>query len=239
MWGEIVHGDYRQWANPTMLDAVTNYECYKGLYSSLNDRNYFEIAYALKRQFGPEGLYRGLPLFNFADNHDVNRVASNLKQAAHLYPLYALLFSMPGVPTIYYGSEWGIEGRRSPTSDVALRPRLDLNHALQAAPRPDLPGFLARLAAIRKGSPALRHGEYDELLVRSEQLGFLRNSAEESTVVLLNAAATPSFIEVALPPEQRFTTAIDLLNPGEIFPIHSGRLSVQIPSNWARILQLA
>ena len=62
-----------------MLDSVTNYECYKGLYSSLVERNYFEIAYALNRQFGPDGIYRGLPLYNFADNHDVNRVASSLR----------------------------------------------------------------------------------------------------------------------------------------------------------------
>ncbi len=105
MWGEIIHGDYRRWANPDMLDAVTNYEVCKGLHSSLNDRNYFEIACALNRQFGPNGLYRGLPLYNFADNHDVNRVASDLKHPDHLYPLYALLFSMPGVSSLYYGSE--------------------------------------------------------------------------------------------------------------------------------------
>ena len=55
LMGEVVHGDYRSWANPQMLDSVTNYECYKGLYSSLAEKNYFEIAYALNRQFGEGG----------------------------------------------------------------------------------------------------------------------------------------------------------------------------------------
>jgi cyclomaltodextrinase len=237
MWGEIVHGDYRRWANPDMLDAVTNYECYKGLYSSLNDRNYFEIAYALNRQFGPTGHYKGLPLYNFADNHDVNRVASDLKNPAHLYPIYALLFSMPGVPTLYYGSEWGIQGRRTPTSDRALRPQLELEQAIHTAPQPALPGVLARLAALRRASPALRQGDYRELLVRSEQLAFVRTCPEETVVVLLNAAPASVELEVVLPGSGT-AHAIDLLNPGETFPVQSGKLRAAIPPCWARILQV-
>ncbi len=93
--GEVVHGDYRKWANPETLDSVTNYVCFKGLYSSHVDRNYFEIAYSLNRQFGERGLYCDMPLYNFADNHDVNRVASNLTNPAHLYTLYCLLFTIP------------------------------------------------------------------------------------------------------------------------------------------------
>lgn len=41
--GEVMHGNYTQWVNPTMLDAVTDYECYKGLYSSHVDKNYGEL----------------------------------------------------------------------------------------------------------------------------------------------------------------------------------------------------
>ena len=106
--GEAVRGNYRTWTEGSTLDSVTNYECYKGLYSSHVDRNYFEIAYALNRQFGDGGLYCDIPLYNFADNHDVNRVASNLTNPAQLHTLYCLLFTMPGVPSIYYGSEWGL-----------------------------------------------------------------------------------------------------------------------------------
>ena len=110
--GEIVHGDYRDWANPEMLDSATNYECFKGLYSSLNDRNFFEIAHSLTRQFGPEGIYRDLLLYSFADNHDVDRVASLLRDDRDLFPLYALLFTIPGTPSLYYGSEWGYRGKK-------------------------------------------------------------------------------------------------------------------------------
>ena len=238
MWGEIVHGDYRRWANPEMLDAVTNYECYKGLYSSLNDHNYFEIAYALNRQFGPQGVYRGLPLFNFADNHDVNRVASSLKNPAHLFSLYALLFSMPGVPSVYYGSEWGIQGQRTPSSDRALRPQLDLAQASQAAPQPALPGFLGRLAGVRRASPALQHGDYRELVVRPEQLAFMRTCPDETVVVMLNAASSPAEVEAALP-GYGTGKAVDLLNPGETFAVRDGRLRAMISPCGARIMKVS
>ena len=88
MMGEVVAGDYQKWLQQGGLDSVTNYEAYKGLYSSHVDKNYFEIAYSLNRQFGKDGLYRQIPLYNFADNHDVDRVASVLRNPDHLYPLY-------------------------------------------------------------------------------------------------------------------------------------------------------
>jgi glycosidase len=191
--GEVVHGDYRRWANPSTLDSVTNYEAYKGLYSSLNDRNYFEIAYALNRQFGPEGMYRGLPLYNFVDNHDVDRIAGMVRRE-HLFPLHVLLFTMPGVPSIYYGSEWAIEGRRRSGDDSAVRPALDPAMAAAAATEPGLPATIARLARIRAESEALRRGSYRQLHVASEQLAFTRESGDERVVVMLNSAEHPAMI---------------------------------------------
>ena len=153
--GEVVHGDYRKWANAETLDSVTNYECYKGLYSSHVDRNYFEIAYALNRQFGEVGLYCDIPLYNFADNHDVNRVASNLTNPAHLHTLYCLLFTMPGVPSIYYGSEWGMQTIKSNGDDHALRPHLDIATVSGRVRIPILAETIARLTRIRLSSQAL------------------------------------------------------------------------------------
>jgi glycosidase len=237
LMGEIVQGDYRRLVNPQMLDSATNYECYKGLYSSLEAANYFEIAYALNRQFGEAGLYRDIPLYNFADNHDVNRVASNLKIAAHLYPLYCLLFTMPGVPSIYYGSEWGLEGRRTPHSDRALRPQLDLPEMAQRAPQPRLAGDIARLARLRGSLPVLRYGGYRQLFVSAQQFAFARFSGEEYVAVLLNAAEAPVGFEVPVP--GHFSGAVDLLNGGERFPVQEGRLKVEgVPACWGRVLKL-
>jgi len=238
LMGEVVHGNYNDWANPAMLDSVTNYECYKGLYSSLVDKNYFEIAWSLKRQSGPGGLYRDLNLYNFADNHDVERVASSLKDPAQLFPLYCLLFSMPGVPSIYYGSEWGLQARRTPTDDRPLRPSLDLEQLCAASPQPELPAALARLARLRLASPALRHGDYNELLVAPQQFGFSRSSADETVIVLLNAASSVAPFDLPLPLPDG-TRLLDLLNPADEYQISAGRLRVdKVWPCWARILKI-
>jgi cyclomaltodextrinase / maltogenic alpha-amylase / neopullulanase len=235
--GEIVHGDYRRLVNPQMLDSATNYESYKGLFSSLATGNYFEIAYAINRQFGEAGLYQGLPLYNFVDNHDVNRVASNLPVPELLYPLYCLLFTMPGVPSIYYGSEWGLPGVRSKHSDRALRPALNLEQARQNSPNPDLSTAIARLARLRSETAALREGNYRQLFVSLKQFAFARAANQEYVVVMLNAEDTPALVEVSVPTNT--TGAVDLLNQSERFEVEQGRLRVeQVYPHWARLLKL-
>jgi cyclomaltodextrinase len=260
LMGEVIHGDYRQWVAPGLLDSVTNYECYKGLYSSLNDRNYFEIAYALNRQFGEHGLYRGLPLLAFADNHDVDRVASRLREPGHLYPLYCLLFTMPGVPALYYGSEWGIGGRRTRHSDRQLRPSLELERLSREAPHRDLVGAVARLARLRLATPALRVGDYRPLHVSHEQLVFLRSCRRASAgadtspcdgegsavIVAINAADKEVKLRIPLTsvlergvgdgPSGGTAPWKDLLNPPEGAQVRSGELEMDVPSRWARVL---
>jgi glycosidase len=233
LFGEVVHGDYRRWANPSTLDSVTNYEVYKGLYSSLVDRNYFEIAYALNRQFGPDGMYAGLPLYNFVDNHDQDRVASRLCDTRLLYPLYLLLFTMPGVPSIYYGSEWGMRGERKPGDDSPVRQAIDLSAGPSMGAEPALAGSIERLASIRSGSTALRRGSYRQLLVAAEQLGFVREVDGESVVVLLNAAARP--VEVAVP-APRDGEWHDLLGSGT-FTAVGGVLRAELPASWGLVLR--
>ena len=233
--GEAIHGDYRRLAGPPMLDSATNYEVYKGLFSSHNDRNYFELAFSLSRQFGEGGIYTGLPLYNFADNHDVSRVASTLREPAHLYPLYALLFTIPGVPSIYYGSEWGIAGTKQRGDDRPLRPHLRLPDAEKTAPHPDLARAIARFARVRHGSRALRHGSYRQLHVASEQLAFARRADGETVVVAVNAAAGPAKLDLPSPVPDG-TTLTDRLSPSDTATATGGRLRVEVPPRWARIL---
>ncbi len=235
LMGEVVHGDYRRWLCPGGLDSTTNYETYKGLWSSLNDRNYFEIAYTLKREFGTDGIYRGVPLYNFVDNHDVSRAASTLKEQAQLYPLYALLMTMPGVPSIYYGSEWGIEGCKIRGTDAPLRPALDPTEAASSAPHPELCGVITKLIALRRRHQALRHGDYLELHVAPEQFAFTRRDSVESIAVALNAS--PQTREIALKiPEAAPARLVDVLNDGQAFDVINGRARFSIPPRWARIM---
>ncbi len=181
--GETLHGDYNQWVNDEMLHSCTNYECYKGLYSSFNTLNFFEIGFSLNRQFGPEQwtLYRGKHLFNFADNHDVSRLASMLENPQHLKPLYAMLFAMPGIPCIYYGSEWGAEGKKGKHSDDDLRP------SFEEPQWNDLTDYIAALAKARKGSKALCYGDYQAVMQRNKKFIFQRQVEGERVLAAFNA----------------------------------------------------
>lgn len=228
--GEVVHGDYRHWVNPQTLDSVTNYEVYKGLYSSHNDQNYFELAYSLERQFGEGGLYFGLPLYNFADNHDQPRIASRLTNAAHLYPLHILLLTMPGIPSIYYGSEAGISGVKAHDSDAPLRPALTPNE-LRARAHP-LTATLHQLLALRANSLALRQGRYSQLQVAHQQFAFLREAGSEKVIVAVNSADGPA--SLTLPADGEWQ---DLLNGGQTFTAVGGQLQLPLDSCWGRILR--
>jgi glycosidase len=231
--GEVVHGDYRRWANPQTLDSVTNYEAYKGLYSSLVDRNYFEIAHTLNRQFGPGGMYASLPLYNFVDNHDQDRVASRLGGTRLLYPLYLLLFTMPGVPSIYYGSEWGLLGERAHGDDGPVRPAIDLAAGPSLGVEPALAGAIERLAGLRAASAALRRGSYRQLHVASEQFAFARELDGEAVIVMLNASEREMDLAVPAP---RDGEGHDMLNGGTVRAA-GGQLRAAVPAGWGRVLR--
>ncbi len=236
LMGEVVHGDYRRWAYPAGLSSTTNYQAYKGLWSSHNDRNYFELAYTLNHQFGPEGIYRGLALYTFADNHDVNRIASILDNPAHLAPLYILLMTMPGVPSIYYGSEWSIEGRKAPGTDAPLRPALDPVTLPEQSTHPELHSAIKSLIAIRRRYAALRGGDYAQLHVAHEQFAFLRRDSSSTIIIAVNAADQPAEIPLRIP-EIATGHLIDTLNDGRQFSVVDGRCTLPIPACSGRILE--
>lgn len=185
--GETLHGDYNRWMGPELCHSVTNYECYKGLWSSFNSMNLFEICHSLARQFGPEPwtLYKGAHLLSFLDNHDVTRIASQLTDPAHLPLAYALLFGMPGVPAVYYGSEWGMEGVKGSGTDAPLRPEVE------APAWTGLTDYIARLAAARRQSPALCHGGYRNVVLTNRQAIFERTAGGQRVLVAINADSQP------------------------------------------------
>ena len=180
--GEMLHGDYNRMMNDAMLHSVTNYECYKGLYSSFNSMNMFEIVHSLLRQFGPENwtLYKGRHLLSFVDNHDVTRVASILTDEKHLPLIYALQFGMPGIPCVYYGSEWGTKAEKS-QGDPALRP------CFEEPVWNELGEWISKLAEAKKNSEALNYGTFRSVLLTNRQCIFERKSDNERVLVAINA----------------------------------------------------
>ncbi len=181
LMGEMIHGDYKTIVNPQMLHSATNYECYKGLYSSFNSMNMFEIAHSLNRQFGSEpwALYRGMNLFSFVENHDVARIASTLTNAEHLPLIYGMLMTMPGIPCIYYAGEWGEVGRKEDGDE-------NLRRAYAVPQENELTEYIGKLAKIRKSSNALSYGSFRNIQINNKQLIFERKTDEERIIVAIN-----------------------------------------------------
>lgn len=187
LMGEVIHGNYGQWANDEVLHSVTDYELHKGLYSGHNDHNYFEIAHTIRRLFDErDGLCKSAVLYNFVDNHDVDRLASKLKDIKHLIPTYILLYTLPGIPSIYYGSEWGIKGKKDGNSDEPLRPQIDINDKNIINNNIELTDLLCKLGKFKSSYPEAFTGKYKELLLTNRQYAFARYEHDKGMIVVVN-----------------------------------------------------
>jgi glycosidase len=230
----VIHGDYRKWANITTLDSVTNYEFYKGLHSSHNDGNYFEAAHTLNRQFGPSGMYKDLLLYNFADNHDVNRISSVLNDPADIYPLHILMFMAPGIPSLYYGSEAQLKGVKARDNDFALRPEIDVE---KFDNKNDLSVVIRKLWDIRKNNPALKYGNYSQIYVSPDVFAFCREYENKKTVVIVSRLAEKTKLRLDVKGISGSCVFVDALNGNEEFVSDNGRIVINdMWPKWGRVL---
>lgn len=197
LMGEVIHGEYIRWVNDDMLHAVTDYALHKALYSGHNDHNYFEIAHNVKRLMDMAG---GSPLrlglYNFVDNHDVARIASKVNNKDHLRPIYILLYTLPGVPSVYYGSEFGIEGQKEQGSDASLRPQLNLEDFQDAGQKNNLTRLITGLGRVRQSEPALSYGVYEERYLTNRQYAFARKLDGRDVIVTVNNDENPAAFDV-------------------------------------------
>lgn len=232
LMGEVIHGDYNRWVNEGTLHSVTNYHLHKALYSGHNDHNYFEIAHTVKRLYGMGGSRPdGLKLYNFVDNHDVERIYTKLNNKAHFAPVHVLMYTLPGVPSIYYGSEFGIEGRKERHSDDSLRPALSLDdyeHAIEENPYTRL---VAALGKVRQSTPALSYGDYQELVLTNRQYAFARNYEGESVIVTVNNDDGDFTMSL---PAANGAFYVGMLS-GEKVAVDNGRISVSVKANSGEI----
>lgn len=197
LMGEVIHGDYSQWANPSMLHSVTNYELHKALYSSHNDHNYFEIAHTIRRQSAEGGICCDFSMYIFVDNHDENRISSKLIDKKHLFPVHTLLFTLPGIPSIYYGSEWGTEGMRSSCSDDELRPCIPASEINKR--NNELSDYIKTLTRIHSSNPEFHAGTYQELFLTNRQYAFARMKDDTCIIIAVNNDGAQAELPIPLP----------------------------------------
>ncbi len=184
--GEVLHGEYGRMLNEMHIHSLTNYQCYKGIHSAINSDNLFEIVHSLLRLFGPEDwcVARGAHLLSFVDNHDVSRIASLINDEERLKIAYGIIFGMPGIPIIYYGSEWGAKADKS-EGDPALRPSFD------APVWNELTDVISRMAEAKKASKALNYGGFRSVLLNNKQCIWERKCDDERVLVAINLDGAP------------------------------------------------
>lgn len=236
LMGEVIHGDYARWANDEVLHSVTNYELHKGLYSGHNDHNYFEIAHTIRREFDANGgIYRGRKLYSFVDNHDVDRIMTKLNQKEHVIPVYTLLYTLPGIPSIYYGSEFGIDGHKEGGNDDSLRPALRVQECLKNNRHPKLLEQIRKLGELRKENEVLADGEYRELFLTNRQYAFARIKDNKAVIVAVNNDEKPADISVSIPIAAE--TLTDYFDGTEII-MENGRLLVHLETSGTKIYKI-
>jgi len=224
LMGEVVAGDYAKWVNSSTLHSVTNYILYKSLFSSHNDNNLYELAYCIQNSVPNNGL----PLYTFLDNHDQSRIASNTSPD-HLTTLYTLLYTLPGIPSIYYGSEWGIKGIKENGSDQALRPYINIEN--RSTYSTDLTGYISKLNFIKQSENALKYGNYKQVYIKyNRPFVFERSYEKESVLVAVNISNRDEAINLSTSSSKGF---VDLLNGEHIISPNY----VQMKPHSARILK--
>ena len=230
LMGEVIHGEYSRWANTDTLHSVTNYHLHKALYSGYNDHNFFEIAHTIKRLYDMGGTR--LKLYNFVDNHDVERIISKLSTPNGFAPVHILLYTLPGIPSIYYGSEFAIEGKkgRGAEADTAIRPELIFEDWEEKAKTNPYIKFITRLGAIRQQTKALSYGDYKELSLTTRQYAFARNYNDTSVIVMVNNDDNPFTIRASAP-NGTYTGAFS----GQTITVTNGSLSAEIDGNAGEI----
>lgn len=236
LMGEVIHGDYSRWANGETLHSVTNYELHKGLYSGHNDHNYFEIAHSVRRLLGICGQTR---LYTFVDNHDVERIATKLKEKKHLYPVYMLLFTLYGIPSVYYGSEFAIEGKKEKSSDESLRPALRLSDYMDEdgykEEYRELIQWIEAIGAIKNQYDELTAGRYEELLLTNRQYAFGRYLEDSAIITAVNNDDKEA--ELSIPVKIDGKTAVNLMN-GKKMAIENGKLNIIVDGNWGNLYRI-
>ena len=221
LMGEVIHGDYGRWLAPGLLHSVTNYRLHKALYSGHNDHNYFEIAHTVRETNLKWKLY------NFVDNHDVARIASKLSAKANLLPVHVLLYTLPGIPSVYYGSEFGIEGKKERWSDASLRPEIHLEDFRDN----DLAKVIAALGCLRQKTPVFAYGDYEEKLLTNKTYAFTRSLEGLTALITVNNANNGEELFAATLPQGTYTGWLT----GQKITTDNGGLRLTLPPHSGEI----
>jgi len=193
---EVIHGDYSAFVEASGVDSVTQYELWKAIWSSLNDGNFHELDWALKRH--NDFLEQFEPL-TFVGNHDVTRIASRLERPEHLAHALVLLFTTGGIPSVYAGDEFGYLGVKEERvgGDDAVRPEFSLPPTELDEPARRILSLHQYLIGLRRRNPWLCEARTSALRLDNQCYVYQTRLGDDTLVVALNIEDSPMRLAVA------------------------------------------
>lgn len=195
VFGEVLHGDYVATVAEAGFDAVTQYELWKAIWSSLNDGNFFELAWALERH---NGFLEHFAPLTFVGNHDVTRIASRLTDERHLTHALVLLFTLGGTPAVYAGDEQALLGVKEERAggDDAIRPVFPPEPTELRLGGWDVYDLHTELIGLRRRNAWLHRARTETLTCTNTQLVYRCAEGEHTLLVALSLDDAPATLSV-------------------------------------------
>lgn len=192
--GEVIHADFASFQQHSTIDSLTQYPLWKAIWSSLKDKNFFELDWALRQH---NDLLQHFSPNTFVSNHDVSRIFSQVGDATVL--AHAILATVGGIPSIYYGDELGFEGLKTEGfgGDDVIRPFFKTN---EPSAHPWVMNELRALVAIRRRNPWLVDARTDKIELTNERYIYETVDGQNKLRVDMDVSGKPS-VRISSGPE--------------------------------------
>ena len=188
--GEVIHGEHDEIVAATTIDSLTQYELWKAIWSSLNDGNPHELAWALGRH--DRFVAGGTVPQTFVGNHDVTRLATRLDDRRHLPLAVAVLCTVAGTPSVYAGDEFALTGLKEEREggDDAVRPAFPADPGtLPDGADPDGLALHQELIGLRRRHPWLHAARTEVVEATDDRLVYLSRGDGDALRVTLDYGA--------------------------------------------------
>lgn len=211
---KIAYGTRKKYYLGSELDGVMNYPLRQGIIDFLRSGKTERLRYAILdvTQNAPKRI-RDMQM-NIIGTHDTERIITVLggessvgKNNAYLaqkrmseeeYSIgkkrllcaYAILATLPGIPSIYYGDEVGMEGYGDPFNRLTFPWSKEDKEILD---------FYKKIGKIRRGHKIYVSGDFNLLYLSSDLLIFSRYNKNYAYITVINNSENEIDIEISTP----------------------------------------
>jgi glycosidase len=183
---------------------------------------------SIREDYPPQALAVSM---NLVGSHDTTRALTEAGGDKNMLRLMALMqYTWPGLPTVYYGDEAGLEGGRDP-DDRRTYPWGQEDASLL--------DFYRMLGATRQEVTALRTGDYTNLTYDNDLdvYAYARTASDGAAIVVLNRSRDDREVELPIGAVVPAGTGLsDRMNTGVEYTVEGDKLMVKVPARWGALL---